>query len=128
MYHGGDPRVSPFIHKSFPGYHFDVTKQRLSEEAAYKFCWPMSKGHWRRTREFPAGYIIEGHASLSDWGVGGSYGICASRGCMRSCFDCLERRGAIEQRFHGGRFIRRPRWLLPARTKPSQQADNSIPQ
>ena len=26
-YHGGDPRVSPFIHKTFSGYEFDVTRQ-----------------------------------------------------------------------------------------------------
>ncbi|HEX2998850.1 MAG TPA: hypothetical protein VHR86_01230, partial [Armatimonadota bacterium] len=41
MYHGGDPRTSPFIHKDFPGWEFDVTKQEMSEEAAYKFAWTL---------------------------------------------------------------------------------------
>jgi len=114
IYHGGDPRVSPFIPKAFPGYHFDVTKQKLSEEAAYKFCWPMSLGTWRKTAEFPSGYVIEGHAYLAKWGVAGSYGIEGSRGCMRSCFNDLEKKGRIEQTFKGGAFIKRPRWLLDA--------------
>ena len=117
MYHGGDPRVSPFIPKSLPGYHFDVTKQELSERAAYKFCWPMSTGRWGPTEEFPSGYIIEGHAYLQKWGVGGSYGIGGSRGCMRSCMNHLEKHGLIEQTYHGGDFIRRPRWMLDAAGK-----------
>jgi len=115
IYHGGDPRVSPFIPKALPGYEFDVMRQNLSEEAAYKFCWPMAHGRWRATPEDPSGYIIEGHAYLVRWGGAGSYGVGASRGCMRSCFDFLERSGRIEQTFHGGRFIRRPRWMLTSR-------------
>ncbi|HNV21694.1 MAG TPA: hypothetical protein PKM22_08595, partial [Candidatus Hydrogenedentes bacterium] len=66
--HGGDPRVSPFIHKTFPGYEFDVSRQDVSEEAAYKLCWPFSIGRWRPTGEDPSGFIIEGHARLQQWG------------------------------------------------------------
>lgn len=122
-YHGGDPRLSPFIPKSLPGYHFDATQQSMSEEAAYKFCWPMSLGRWRATEQFPAGYLIEGHAYLAKWGVGGSYGIGGSRGCMRSCFDHLEQSGRVEQTFHGGRFIKRKRWMLDAEGRPAAEAD-----
>ena len=118
-YHGFDPRVSPFLHKSFPGLEFDVRKQRLSEEVAYKLCWTLSTGRWRRTREDPSGFIVEGHSQIQRWGVGGSYGICASRGCMRSCFDHLERTGKIEQTFQGGPFIKRKRWLLPCKVPPT---------
>lgn len=114
VYHGGDPRVSPFIPKSLPGYRFDVMAQRMDEETAYKFCWPMSTGAWRPTEEFPSGYIIEGHAYLAKWGVGGSYGVEGSRGCMRSCMDYLESHGIVEARYRGGKFVRRPRWLLDA--------------
>ena len=114
-YHGGDPRVSPFIHKSFPGYHFDVMQQELSEDDAYKFCWPMSLGRWASTKDSPEGFIIPGHAYLAHWGVGGSYGIGGSRGCMRSCMHFLEEHGHVEQTFHGGPFIKRPRWLLPCK-------------
>ena len=106
------PEVSPFIHNSFPGYEFDVTKQELTEEAAYKFCWPMSVNPWRKTEEFPEGFIIEGHAYLQKWGIAGSYGVEGSRGCMRSCFNYLEKRKAVKRTFRGGPFIRRPRWLL----------------
>ncbi len=114
-YHGGDSRVSPFIHKDFPGWNIDASRQDFTEEAAYKFCWTLSTGKWRKTKEFPSGFVIEGHAMLQKWGEAGSYGICGSRGCMRSCFDYLELHGSIEQTFKGGRFIKRKRWLLPYR-------------
>lgn len=115
-YHGGDSRVSPFIHKDFPGWNIDARKQDFSEEAAYKFCWTLSTGRWRKTEEFPSGYIMEGHAMIQKWGEGGSFGICGSRGCMRSCFNYLEKRGII-QGFKGGDFIKRKRWLLPYKVK-----------
>ncbi|NLX05013.1 MAG: hypothetical protein GXY33_07710 [Phycisphaerae bacterium] len=117
-YHGGDPRVSPFIHKTFPGYEFDVSRQSISEDMAYKICWPFSQGRWRRTEEDGSGYVIEGHATLKEWGGDGSYGIGGSRGCMRSCFDRLEKCGRVEQTFENGEFIKRPRWLLSHKTSP----------
>ena len=120
MYHGGDPRTSPFLHKDFPGWKFEVTEQELSEEAAYKFAWTLSTARWRATDEFPSGYVVEGHAMLQKWGMGeregSSYGVEGSRGCMRSCFNHLEKTGRIEARFHNGDFIKRPRWLLSAKT------------
>jgi len=116
-YHGGDPRVSPFLHRDFPGWKFDVTEQEMSEEAAYKFCWTLSIGRWRATEEFPSGYIVEGHAMLQKWGEAGSYGIEGSRGCMRSCFNYLEKRGVIEQTFRNGEFIKRPRWILSSKVE-----------
>jgi len=116
-YHGGDPRLSPFLSKAFPGLHFDATRQSLSEEAAYKFCWPLSVGTWPKTREFPEGYITPGHAYLEKWGGAGSFGIGGSRGCMRSCFNQLEEAKGVDQVFQGGPFIKRPRWLLDAQGK-----------
>jgi len=115
-YHGGDAQVSPFIHKSFPGWDYDVTQQAISENMAYRICWPFSKGEWP-TSEDGSGYVIEGHAKIAEWGAGGSYGIGGSRGCMRSCFNYLERKGTCEQNFHNGRFIKRERWLLGKRAE-----------
>ncbi|MGQ9556007.1 MAG: hypothetical protein ACUVWR_18045 [Anaerolineae bacterium] len=120
-YHGGDSTMSPFIHRSFPGWNIDVSQQDMSEEAAYKFCWTLSTGRWRETKEFPSGYIIEGHAKLQEWGIAGSYGVEGSRGCMRSCFNHLEKKGVIEQTFSGGEFIKRPRWVLPVRVDAEQE-------
>jgi ferredoxin len=117
-FHGGDPRVSPFLHKTFPGWEFDVTKQEMTEDAAYKLCWPPTFASWRRTEEDPSGLLVEGHNQIMRWGGGagaGSYAVEGSRGCMRSCFDHLERRGLCEQTFEGGEFIKRPRWLLRAK-------------
>lgn len=111
-YHGGDSSVSPFIHKAFPGWAIDADEQKFTEEAAYKFCWTLSNAKWRATAEFPEGYCIEGHAKIAEWGVAGSYGVEGSRGCMRSCFDHLEKTGKIEQTFEEGPFIVRPRWML----------------
>lgn len=126
-YHGGDPRVSPFLHKTFPGYEIDVTKQNVTEDAAYKLCWPMAHGTWRRTAEDPSGLLVEGHHQLIRWGGGAgacSYGVEGSRGCMRSCFDRLERRGAIPA-FKGGRFIKRERWALPMRCGAQPAGDDA---
>ena len=114
-FHGGDPRVSPFLHQSMPGWEFDVSRQELSEDRGYKLCWPFSTGTWRRTEEDPSGYLVEGHAQIQRWGVGGSYAVGGSRGCMRSCFDRLEKTCRIEQTFRNGAFIKRPRWTLPHR-------------
>jgi epoxyqueuosine reductase len=125
MYHGGDPRTSPFLHKDFPGWKFDITEQELSEEAAYKFAWTLSSARWRATDEFPGGYVVEGHAMLMKWGIGeregSSYGVEGSRGCMRSCFNYLEKTGRIEARFHNGEFIKRPRWLLSVKSEKRPQ-------
>jgi hypothetical protein len=120
-YHGGDSRVSPFIHKSFPGWNINVEEQDMSEEAAYKFCWTLSTKSWRRTSEFPAGRIIEGHSYMYDWGDAGSYGVEGSRGCMRSCFDHLEKKGTIRG-YNNGAFIKRDRWLLPCEVPPGPLA------
>lgn len=114
-YHGGDAMNSPFIHRDFPGWNIDVTQQDMSEDAAYKFAWTLSTTGWRKSQEFPSGWIIEGHHYLQEWGEAGSYGVEGSRGCMRSCFNHLEQKGAIEQTFRNGAFIKRDRWLLPAK-------------
>ncbi len=37
-YHGADAAMSPFIHKSMPGWNFDESKQELGEEAGYKLA------------------------------------------------------------------------------------------
>jgi len=111
-YHGGDPSMSPFLHRSLPGFRLDPREQDVSENAAYKICWPLSLDGWPATEEDPSGLRVEGHARLRDWGGDSSFGVEGSRGCMRSCFDRLERCGGCEQTFHGGRFIKRPRWNL----------------
>ncbi|HHX38545.1 MAG TPA: hypothetical protein GX715_01140 [Armatimonadetes bacterium] len=114
-FHGGDATVSPFLHKSFPGWEFDVSKQRVSEDRAYKICWPFSLGAWRQTEEDPSGFIVEGHSQIARWGVGGSYAVGGSRGCMRSCFNHLDARGKTECPYHNAPFVRRDRWILPCR-------------
>ncbi|MGQ9732674.1 MAG: hypothetical protein ACUVX8_15560 [Candidatus Zipacnadales bacterium] len=126
-YHGGDPQVSPFLHKALTGWEFDVTKQDVTEEMGYKLCWPLSLGAWRRTAEDPTGHLVNGHWQIMHWGGGegaGSYGIGGSRGCMRSCFDHLEAKGAIEQTYHNGRFIKRERWLLPKKCGSTGRCSN----
>ena len=80
----------------------------------------MSTGTWRKTGENPSGYIIEGHYYIQKWGQGG-LGIEGSRGCMRSCFNYMEKEGLIEQTFKNGPFIKRPRWLLDDEGKPAKE-------
>ena len=119
-YHGLDKQCSPFLAKDCPGLVLDVTKQRVSQEEAYKLVHTVSRGRWRKSEEFPSGYVVEGHMAIHQCVTvagqnGSAQGICAGRGCLRSCMDHLERKDAIEQKFHSGPFIRRPRWLLPLR-------------
>ena len=111
-YHGGDPRVSPFLHKTFPGYNFDVSQQHVSEDDAYKLCWPLSLGTWRRTPNDPSGQLVEGHSQIARWGSAGSYGIGGSRGCMRSCSHYMESHDKCIRKYVRGPFIKRPRWML----------------
>jgi len=73
-YHGGDPQVSPFLHKSLPGWELDVTTQTCSEEVGYKLCWPRSKDTWRKTEEDPSGHVVDGHWQISHWGGGAGAG------------------------------------------------------
>ncbi len=120
-YHGGDASVSPFLHHSLPGYNLDAGDQELSENDAYKLCFPLSLDPWAPSEEDPSGFRVEGHAMIRRWGGDGSYGVGGSRGCMRSCFDVLERQKKIEQTFCGGPFIRRPRWLLPKKVQPRKK-------
>ncbi len=120
-FHGGDPMLSPFIHKSLPGYTCRVAEQEISENNAYKMCWPMSLDKWTPTEEDPSGYRIEGHAMLKKWGGDGSYAVGGSRGCMRSCFDHMEQKNACEQTFENGRFIKRKRWLLSDAVSPDSK-------
>ncbi|HBE02985.1 MAG TPA: hypothetical protein DC049_11005 [Spirochaetia bacterium] len=114
-YHGGDSENSPFIHRDFPGWNMKVSEQDMSEETAYKFAWTLSQNNWRKSKEHPSGWLNEGHHYLHHWGEAGSYGVEGSRGCMRSCFNHLEKKGTIEQTFKGGDFIKRERWLLPCK-------------
>ncbi|MBM3213218.1 hypothetical protein FJZ33_13445 [Candidatus Poribacteria bacterium] len=104
--HGGDRRVSPFLIKEYPNVIWDVKKMNFNEPEAYAFCWPLSTGMHQEK------YIVEGHAMLQKWGVGRSYILCGARGCIRTCMDHLEKVGRVNQNFKGGRFIKRPRWLL----------------
>ena len=121
-YHGGDPRMSPFLPKAFPGLDFDVEKQDVSEEAAYRYCWPVSLGTmWLTTPEFPDRYCVPGHGYLQKWGGAGSFGVGGSKGCMRSCFNQLEKENRVEQVFKGGPFIKRPRWMLDTRGNPTTE-------
>ncbi len=124
-FHGGDPMLSPFIHKSLPGYRCSVPNQDLSENNAYKLCWPMSLDTWPPTNEDPSGYRIEGHAMLRNWGGDGSFAVGGSRGCMRSCFNHLEQKNACAQTFENGPFIKRPRWLLPDAVPPAGCSNGS---
>ncbi len=124
-YHGGDSTVSPFIHKSFPGWNIDVKKQNMSEGSAYRFAWKLSvsESTWAGSAQYPDQYTIPGHAYLQKWGTGGSYGIEGSRGCMRSCFNHLEGRGKAGQEFKNPEFIHRKRWLLPVECRNNVESD-----
>jgi hypothetical protein len=120
--------MSPFLHQSLPGYYLNPNEEDMSENSAYKLAWPLSLDPWPATDEDPSGWRVEGHAMIRHWGADSSFGVEGSRGCMRSCFDRLERQERCEQTFVGGRFIRRPRWMLSYRAgEPTPESKRDSP-
>ena len=92
--------------------HRCVADQDISEDNAYRLSWPLSLSRGGVTEQNPSGYHIEGHAMIQQCGGDCSFAVGGSRGCMRSCFNHLEKTGGCEQTFENGPFIKRKRWLL----------------
>jgi epoxyqueuosine reductase len=94
---GYNRAASPFVVKDMPGFHLDISKQRMSWQEAWDFARTLSP-------------VIR-YTALIDIIYGQHRPICGARGCIRACVDHLERTGRIEAQFHNP-FRRRPAWLL----------------
>jgi ferredoxin len=120
-HHGMNPEVSPFLKESFPGLDLDVRRSALSEEAAYRLCYPMSAAEWTPSPEFPDRRVTPFYHQIREHTR--YFALCGARGCIRACMDAMERRGAIGQARFATPVAPRPAWQLPP---PSADATGGI--
>ncbi len=111
-HHGMNYEASPFLKKSFPGLRLNVRDTDMSEEEAYRLCYPMAKAGWIPSREFPdyESVIPYYNQIIKHTGY---FAICGAKGCIRECMASLEQRHAIEQSDFKTRVFARPDWKLP---------------
>ena len=110
-HHGMNWEVSPFLKKDFPGLDLDVRHSNISEESAYRLCYPMSSAEWSASPEFPSARVLPFYAQIREHTH--YFALCGAKGCIRACMDALERRGAVEQSGFKTRVAPRPAWKLP---------------
>jgi epoxyqueuosine reductase len=48
-HHGMNNEISPFLKKAFPNMAFDVRNSQMSEEEAYRLCYPLAQAQWSTT-------------------------------------------------------------------------------
>ena len=109
-HHGLNVEASPFILKDFPGLRLNVAKQELSEEEAYKLCYTVARGTWRKTDEFPTGNVIDYyHTMLTTTGY---FAVCGARGCIRACMVAMEKGNRVDAKYHN-EFRQRTPWRIP---------------
>lgn len=122
-HHGMNNRISPFHKKAFPNMAFDVENSDMTEEEAYRMCYPLAQATWGSTfSENPGNSVLEFYRYLMNHT--GYFAVCGARGCIRACMDSLERAGRIENRFHN-KFYKKKSWLMP--NKPEKVTEGVNP-
>jgi ferredoxin len=94
-HHGLNYEASPFLKKDLPGLRLNVRETDMSEEAAYRMCYPLGLANWGASPEFPINSTIGYYKQILSHT--GYFAICGAKGCIRSCMDTLEKRECIEQ-------------------------------
>lgn len=109
-HHGMNNEVSPFHKKAFPNMAFDVRNSEMSEEEAYRLCYPMAMAKWYSIfNENDSNAVIEYYDYIMRHV--GYFAVCGARGCIRACMNSLEKSKRIENRFHNN-FYRKKSWIL----------------
>ncbi len=109
-HHGFNNKISPFHKAAFPNMGFDVDTSTLTEEEAYRLCYPMATATWTSTPYDSAdGSVIPYYKYVMNHV--GYFAVCGARGCVRACMDNLERNKRIPNTFHEP-FYRKPTWIL----------------
>jgi len=109
-HHGFNNEISPFLKKSFPNMAFDVRNSQMSEEEAYRLCYPMALAQWGPT------YNDNQNRSVSEYydyvlKHVGYFAVCGARGCIRACMNSLEKSKRIVNTFHQP-FYRKASWIM----------------
>lgn len=120
-HHGMNWEVSPFLKKDLPGLDLKVRENTMSEEAAYRLCYPMAQAGWSPSPELPTSSVIDYYRQIITHT--GYFAICGARGCIRGCMTALEKGKRIEQSHFATPVAPRPAWKLDP---PAQDATGGI--
>lgn len=125
-HHGLNGDASPFLQHDAPGFDLDVKNSDMSEETAYKLCYPIAQARWRKTLEYPeSGATIAYYNQIINHT--GYFAICGARGCIVSCMDNLEKRGMIDQSKFQTPVRPRPQWKLEHAASKGGVAEAAFP-
>ena len=111
-HHGMNNRISPFHKKAFPGMALDVCNSDMTEEEAYRLCYPVAGATWTSFSENKSPAVIEYYHYLINHG--GYFALCGARSCIRSCMDRLEKAKRITNIFKEP-FYKKKSWLMDYR-------------
>lgn len=110
-HHGFNNKISPFHKEAFPNMEFDVDNSDMTEEEAYRLCYPMATARW--ASDF---YTEKGNSVISYYNYVmnhvGYFAVCGARGCIRACMDVMEKTKRIENVFKNP-FYKKQGWELP---------------
>lgn len=129
-HHGLNWEASPFLKKDVPGFNLDVRHSNMSEEAAYKMCYPLALAKWDlRSPEFPEGDTVMNYYNQIITHAG-YFAICGAKGCIRACMDNLEKKKRIAQSNFKTPVWARPPWKLspPEEDKGGGIAEGKFPE
>ncbi|GHV47275.1 (4Fe-4S)-binding protein [Spirochaetia bacterium] len=108
-HHGQNNTISPFHKKALPNMAFDAANSDMTEEEAYRICYPLAQATWSSYSENKDNAVIEYYHYIMahvDY-----FAICGARGCIRACMNALEKAGRIENTFKEP-FYRKKSWLM----------------
>jgi epoxyqueuosine reductase len=109
-HHGMNYEASPFLKDALPGMRLNVRDTDMSEEAAYRLCYPMADASWMPNPEMPTNSVIPYYKQIKSHS--GYFAICGAKGCIRGCMDVLEKRKVIGQCGFPTPVHARPQWKL----------------
>jgi len=113
-HHGLNWEASPFLKKDVPGFNLDVRHSNMSEEVAFKLCYPLALAKWHsRSPEFSESNAVVNYYNQIITHTN-YFAVCGAKGCIRACMDNLEKKKRIEQSNFKTPVWPRPAWkLLP---------------
>lgn len=109
-HHGMNNVASPFLKKDMPNLELDVANTEITEEEAYRICYPLAGAQWTNT------VYDQGDSSILKYyhyvkSHTGYFAVCGAKGCIRACMDQLEKTGRIENTFKN-KFYKKPSWKI----------------
>lgn len=109
-HHGFNNKISPFHKKAFPNMEFDVDGAQVTEEEAYRICYPMATASWSDAiYEEGDAHVIKYYNYVMNHV--GYFAVCGAKGCIRACMMNLEKAGRIKNTFHHEFRYKQP-WML----------------